>query len=895
MKHDAPDPATASQVQRPERITDHAATGIAAIVAMALIGMVPQARNVLFQLPSFGHGPAWVVFGFYLFLIGLLALDLVLLTAVVPGGRGDAFAGWIGAPVRWLQRTGIAGGLLAITAGVALVAQRASLSVGAFDAAFLAALGGLVVMAGLGCLWPSAIGPRPAREMLTRAWGGLLITLLVGQLVWFAAHSWPGVFSPRNATIWGITQCAFVIVLAGRVLDGAHRMARVDVRPWAALLLIAFTPFARRESIGSHGQAPEAEGGWLAALEARLDALPEDGPAVVVAASGGGARAALFAALVLEGLAGAPVEPGSETTLGDHLLLLSGVSGGSLACGWYATRFPEAPRAKLHSSFERELAARMLAFARRASEAAQATSGRVDPEVFTDVIATCEALDEALRSGADLPELPADFLSAFADDMAVDHMAPILRGLLLPGVGRGEALVDSWKRRFEWSDVDNLSWDPTGKPLVLLGATHAQRGRRLALGFPALRGDWLAPELDSLAAHDPGYRLGLAEAVRLSSGFPWLMPIAKLDVPTEDTGGPLDGDGLHVVDGGVVDNTGVDMILAIVRRLVACAEGDPRDPLVARARRVLNRLRSRGVLLVEIDSGAKKRGLSSSSSWLPGLEPVETLQIALDANAGLAADRGIDELRTLIARRPRTPLEEAPSAMHHVVFSADLFTDVMTAWALGPEDKAAVWATFLFGFPSNLEELRLAYWYHRRAASGGSVQQGIATSNLSPAERALLAGDGDALQAELDRRSAARAGALSVLAPAGSARKSRAEVSSRASDRLRGRARPSLVGVTASPSASDLERVFLGFDGGAPVALTGWRLVVEGGAAWELDVEDGVLEPGEVRPVLRRGRGGDLPDGGALLILYAPDGVEVDRWRYGPAGRGVLVSRKDDA
>ena len=38
---------------------------------------------------------------------------------------------------------------------------------------------------------------------------------------------------------------------------------------------------------------------------------------------------------------------------------------------------------------------------------------------------------------------------------------------------------------------------------------------------------------------------------------------------------------------------------------------------------------------------------------------------------------------------------------------------------------------------------------------------------------------------------------------------------------------------------------------------------------WALDTEDGELQPGEVRPVLRRDREPSLPDGGAVLRLPA--------------------------
>ena len=93
----------------------------------------------------------------------------------------------------------------------------------------------------------------------------------------------------------------------------------------------------------------DCEATWLEHCENRLDGierLPGDGPVVLVAASGGGSRAALFTALLLEALArtdaqGKPLPapaPKGAVPLHRRIAIISSVSGGSLGTAYYAAR-----------------------------------------------------------------------------------------------------------------------------------------------------------------------------------------------------------------------------------------------------------------------------------------------------------------------------------------------------------------------------------------------------------------------------------------------------------------------------------------------------------------------------------------------------------------------------
>ena len=99
----------------------------------------------------------------------------------------------------------------------------------------------------------------------------------------------------------------------------------------------------------------DAETDWYRFIEDRLTSIPEDEPVVIVFASGGGSRAAIFTALTLEFLARthvgslgqrqSPGEPSeSRRSWADNIVLISAVSGGSLATAHFVARVRPAKR-----------------------------------------------------------------------------------------------------------------------------------------------------------------------------------------------------------------------------------------------------------------------------------------------------------------------------------------------------------------------------------------------------------------------------------------------------------------------------------------------------------------------------------------------------------------------
>lgn len=318
--------------------------------------------------------------------------------------------------------------------------------------------------------------------------------------------------------------------------------------------------------------------------------------------------------------------------------------------------------------------------------------------------------------------------SRFFDLMCLDFMAPILRGVLVPGMSRGDALRVFWEEEFGWGGLDNANWQQRAtSPLLVINTTAVRTGTRLMIGFPQLP-TLVLPELggtESLGTHFP---LSLAMAVRLSSNFPYGFRVNELRLeeaaarrrdqmlpPTSRERGRWTR---RVLDGGIVDNTGLDTIHDLLlwiadqagqAEAIAPAAGRPESPTAAAkspalAALLLQRLSERGVVILEIDSGAKpsKRTPSTLASVR---EPLQAL-----ANAGSVASARVRD-RFLVAMAaavdPAVRGFDDDNALRnslvmHVVLQCNHNTslegddeEVMTAWTLAPAGKAEVLARFM--------------------------------------------------------------------------------------------------------------------------------------------------------------------------------------------------------
>jgi hypothetical protein len=498
-----------------------------------------------------------------------------------------------------------------------------------------------------------------------------------------------------------------------------------------------------------------AEADWLRYLDQRLDALPDDdGPVVLVAASGGGSRAAMFTALVLDAMM-THIDPQGDLVtvlpedaaipkghvlsardpkrpmLRDRIALISGVSGGSLATAYFRHAQSAASnpfRRSLQNTVESELIVRMNEQVDYFTQEYQRDHPTEDPssQVWECIRHYCRSLSDR-SPNKKLLAWPVS--SAFVDEMCTDFMAPLLRGMMMTSLERGQYVSRFWEKRFEWPS--NPSYSGNDGPLMLLNASEVRRGTRLVIGYPPIatgllleslsdhgkdRSATLRPEaprsLEALpldatekilatSALHSAYteRVSLADGVRLSANFPYGFSVARMRDFDEAHGLPE----IHVLDGGIVDNTGIDSLRHVLRALANLAEDDrpERAPLKAKARTILEKLRKRGVLLIEIDSGAKMGKPGWLASKVPAVsEPLQCLNNAAYVGPHFSKEMFLDaEFNDILGGT------EDNVAFRRLTFICNHSDDVMTAWSLGPQDKASVLVQFLFELEVNLKQM----------------------------------------------------------------------------------------------------------------------------------------------------------------------------------------------
>lgn len=712
-----------------------------------------------------------------------------------------------------------------------------------------------------------------------RILGWFFATWLAGEALWFLAsgETLGHLFSYRMYTIWAAVHSLALLILLALLTDRWHIESRWPARLVLALILIGVAwwwsgaaPLSS-EDFRSHLSAKQRDTpcpdddrarhcarseGWFSLLAQRVESIKDgEGPVVLVAASGGGSRAAIFTALALDTFVRTPIYPGAPILSGhenpkkvrtwaDNIVLVSSVSGGSLATahhvhGLRPGTFPSEVD-HLRNTTKRELVhrimERVLAKVDESRRSAQSWPGGLripkpgpkgpeeeyltELEEFEGQLTALNGTEQQLRDREELLSdlwsevywllldrakgdegLLQDFfersskLSRYrwvlrqpgVDAMCMDFMAPILRGSLTPLQDRGDSLARFWTERFGWHDSTNFNgyggalgeWtDEHQRPLVIFNASQVGKGSRLAIGFPAMPHDLWRNVYDlrnvnkpdkraggattklerpwTLGEVNPSLRLCLARAVRLSSNFPFGFRVVGLP---SDAGEPM---AARVLDGGVVDNTGLDTLYHLFDALEFYAKDEYAERFPKYhdySHQILDGMRRRGVLILEIDSGAKPSRKVQDGPHAGLAEPLQGMNNAAYTNAELTKRLYLDEIKRILTRnlddldsededwvsqslssfRERLPQH---SSVLHVAFQCNHYAtdqdsptssaarkqDVMTAWTLGPADKAEVVARFLLELGlwdddkrptihKGFEKSRAGYqWLHARAA-----------------------------------------------------------------------------------------------------------------------------------------------------------------------------------
>lgn len=611
----------------------------------------------------------------------------------------------------------------------------------------------------------AADGEHPFLMTVGRLLGWTFVLYAVDELLWLTAASEAiEIVTLRAYALWGIAAFFMIgVVVAGSLDFLDARIERIPVRLLGLMAFLLFIVLVR-PAPNSDVQITQRDAGEgddysdliyddaYHHLEMRIRQIPRDEPIVFVASSGGGSRAAIFASLVYERLARRALGTGNSPqgmprTWADNIVLMSSVSGGSLATAHFAKRScGTSPLVKkLKYTLLDELAHGIQNEIDRLLRQAGKDKNDEDWQRSQDRARRIyEALDQP---GSDSEELWI-IRNSFTDDMCMNFMAPILRGALSLSMFRGQALGSFWDDALSWRGSSNLEgytaddsasgpwYSPGRQPVVLFNTCNVSGGSRVAVGFPPLPSDAfdrqaavyrIPPQGLALGHADYQVSVSLSRAVRFSSNFPWGFYSGVVDLPET---GDVPAQQLRLLDGGVTDNTGIDSIFEFITGLEK--SDNPHG------RRLLRLLKSRTIVLLEIDSGAKPTPTGGLAGFLSVLaEPVQALSNAAYNNAEIARDNYVRGLKTALSdsvalssaeitdvQDERIP-EAAADRFFHITVRCNHFdprnpdvNEVMTAWALSPQQKASVIARFvlelelldqkLAAFEMNLDQLRKA-------------------------------------------------------------------------------------------------------------------------------------------------------------------------------------------
>lgn len=726
----------------------------------------------LFDLPRSAGTAAWskepATLWIWVYAIGLLLTSIAGLCLLLRSTRETVGAMKLSRRSIWL----------CVSLGSALIAG----TIWFFSDAWRLPMGSAILLSLAWAAWlllQHRLHPRVARGLRVVL---IAVTLsnILGEAVWWLAFNRPVLVSFRPYTMWAIVHLLFIVCAAARIVDVWQCQSRFPVRG-AVLALLLAAPLALRattvldvtDHVDSATPSLEVtldpishEDRWYQALLDRLDAAPadQDCPYILIAASGGGSRAALFAALVYEHLSHASVG-GNDPH--QHIALISSVSGGSLASAHYVQNGGVGPaleqptgfsRSEIEDWIDKELQlfhspeSALYSEYHRAFE--KADLERYLAQAF---VAPTEGSTEPAAYA--LSDSSAWLLrQSFVNDMCMDFMAPLVRGALHPGIERGEACDLFWRTRLGLKRT--IDEEGTGdRPLLLCNVTEVAKGSRLVIGFPSLPAGFYRGQqrryrgLLDLGAPLSASQLPLSSAVRLSANFPWGFELGVVRVLR----GEGDAELVAAIDGGLCDNTGIDTLRYTLEAIVAKSEEvqDANHP----ASQIVERLRKRGVIVLEIDSGAKPQPPGAFERlFSASMGPVVALQNAAYASSQFASSEHIAAMETLLesdatakaeryARRLKmhsastaNPTKVRPlSCVQHVKVQCNHEENVMTAWALGPCDKAKIFVKFAIDSQALSDSIEQSIRQQRHVNEWLSLEGSLAGRNNAQNDELLQA------------------------------------------------------------------------------------------------------------------------------------------------------------
>lgn len=425
------------------------------------------------------------------------------------------------------------------------------------------------------------------------------------SVLWLGGAFWTTALSPlviygtrhRLPLLWGLTVLAFVAGIFNLSDNHVIRSSRDEQNP-----LGETESYARTSVV-------EGFRGWKKAHPT--------GPIVFIAAEGGGIYAAYHAGYLL-----AKLQEETDHEFGQHVFMLSSVSGGTIGSGVFTNlmvaeqRLHENGAPKQHIDF------------------VAATRTILDEDLLSPLLSAAAGPDMLQRF---LPFRIGPFDRARGLEDTLEHRWSVAQKAWLTDP-KSPVAID-WTAQGSFWDLYLKSHDGqtelrTDLPAHFVNTTVVETGGRAIVspyGLPA-HGAHTNPTIYHLWAGARGYRVPIPAALSLSARFPIVTPSGRMNqIYLRPVDGPLDtqqkAEDWRFADGGYFENSGIDTLLDVIRLLQAEKDSDG-SPLLPEDR----------VRIVIVQS-IGKTGRSNDEGWTDTLTPLRALMRTRDERADLARAR----------------------------------------------------------------------------------------------------------------------------------------------------------------------------------------------------------------------------------------------------------------
>jgi hypothetical protein len=345
--------------------------------------------------------------------------------------------------------------------------------------------------------------------MTLSRWVGAPIILLLAVAFWTSACCLVALLVIRRTTRTRLLAVAGGVAGIALLVTGPYNEAKIRT-------------ISESDSPGLATSVGDYFDKWLDARRSEIEATPGPYRVVIVAAEGGGIRAAYWTGGILTRLQDHPA-------WGAHILALSGVSGGAVGTGVFAG---------------------LIAASHAGKVACQDRVGALYPcakRIFSADLLSPPLLYMLMNDG-----LRSIFRRSGADERT-GALEQALEEAFVSATGStilSGALTDPWRQ----GDPRELP------PLVVSNMTVAGRGERAVLA--AMKNGGAFKDATDVTDYVRPERLRISTAIVLSARFPLISATAVIDDETKV---------LRLVDGGYADNSGAATAIDLVQALLEAA------------------------------------------------------------------------------------------------------------------------------------------------------------------------------------------------------------------------------------------------------------------------------------------------------------------------------------